>query len=105
VTRLRLIGKEVWGYEKESDDQQLGSCTLRFEVGNSVPSDPITTTVEFEAAGLARVVYTECIGKPFSLRGAYTQLWKVVPWSSTIPPPVGRAVAGVVVVVVVVVKY
>jgi len=48
-----MIGKEVWGYGKESDDQQLGSCTLRFEVGNSVPSDPITTTVPFEAVGLA----------------------------------------------------
>jgi hypothetical protein len=82
-----LIWKEVWGHGKESEDQQLGSCTLRFEVGNSVPSDPITTpapTVEFEAVGLVRVVYTECIGNPFSL-SAYTQLWKVV-HSSHGPP-------------------
>jgi hypothetical protein len=57
--------------ERRVRDQQLGSCTLGSRLVTVCP-DPITTTVEFEAAGLARVVYTECIDMPFALGGAYT---------------------------------
>ena len=47
---------------------------LRLRVGSSVPSDPTTTLIDLEAAGLASAVCTERIGKPFAAGSTNTQL-------------------------------
>ena len=47
---------------------------LRLGVDSSVPSDPTTTPIDLEAAGLASMVCTERIGEPFAVGSMNTQL-------------------------------
>ena len=47
---------------------------LRLGVGSPVPSDPMATAIDLEAAGLASMACTERIGKPFAVGSMNTQL-------------------------------
>ena len=49
---------------------------LELRVDSSVPSDPTTTLIDLEAAGLASVVCTERIGQPFAVGNTNTQIQK-----------------------------
>jgi len=56
--------------ERRVRDQQLEVVCGGSRLATLCP-DPITTTVGFEAARLARAVYAEYIDKPFAFRGVH----------------------------------
>ena len=59
----------IWKGECETSNWEVARWGSR---STTLCPDLITTTVELEQARLERVAYTECIDKPFALRGAYT---------------------------------
>jgi len=71
VMRLRLVGKEVWGYGKKGARPTIGKLHVEVRGWQLCALTPLQPLSDLRQQDLQEQFYTEYIDKPFAFRGVH----------------------------------